>query len=196
MVAGFPGWLSTLSSSLTWQITLLIIICAFFQKKEAIAKLIKNIKISGNGYELIINLISEAAEVSSKIEATNTTNISATDNQEQQKILAVAKGHPTLIVLESWKELEIEILKLQESIKFTRLSTIKNFMDVLYQREKITAQDYELFNILRQIRNNVVHGGNSRSMMSIDEAQKFLHSTIVLLNQLRKLRDKLGDIVL
>lgn len=100
---------------------------------------------------------------------------------------------PAYMVLEIWKLLETEIVRLQQHNGLVRFTTPSSFMKLLRDKKKITDSEYRLFMTLREIRNQVVH---SREPQPITPTEVVEYRTFVatLIRRFEKLKEELGYI--
>jgi len=190
LVSTFPTWLAQLAASVTWPIVTLLIVFSAFYNKEKFAEIIKTIKF-GDLEVVLRENVKEASEIAAEIENTSPTLITKKEiipEDERNVILQLAEIDPASAIVKCWKKLESKIQEVRQFHGLVRFTNPIRFMQLLYRRERITHQEYELYNRLRTVRNQAAHMYHTDSGISDVEVQEYLNSVETLVQRLEHAR--------
>ena len=112
---------------------------------------------------------------------------------DHEKVLRLADIDASIAVIEVWRRLEKEIVKLMQHNGLMRYTTPAKFMDHLAQLGKISPGDIALFRKLRDIRNLSVHALDGRSLTK-GEVIEFSNFVDLLVARLEEIRHEPGYI--
>ncbi len=103
---------------------------------------------------------------------------------------ALDAGRPDIAILDIWKGLEQELVKIIQHEGMARWVSPTRLIQWAYQKELISRADRELFDRLRVIRNEVVHSSDFRKISSA-EVYEYAELTSVLITRLREIEEPL-----
>ncbi len=112
----------------------------------------------------------------------------------EDKILALAQIDPGVAVLRSWQKLESKLIELIQHNGLMRVANPNTFILRLRDSNKITDEDFALFDRLRSIRNAVVHTRTDQRSISIAEVVEYDQWIDTLVRRLEQLRQEPGYI--
>ena len=163
------AFIASLVSSLAWPVLVGIILLLLVRRSENLADLIHTVRkyvktVKVGSIELTLQDARQDAEaIAVERGEPLTAEVPASD-----KLMQLAQLDPALAVVDIWKELEAEIIKLIQHNGMMRFTSPVHFMKVLADQKKITKSELMLYNHLRKIRNEAVH---SRDPMALTLAE-------------------------
>ncbi len=191
VIAAIPDWLAKLAAAVTWPIATLTIFFVLFRNRRSVAELIKSIKW-GKWEVIFRDNIDKLGELSNIVLSSHpkefriqySKGAEATATSEFDDILGIAKFDPTRAMLECWKKLEAKLLELRQYHGLMSYISNARFVNLLEKNGRISAQEVELFNRLRQIRNSLVHIEAPYDKIDVDEVFEYFRAVKTLIARL------------
>jgi len=188
------AFIASLVSSLAWPALIAWLVWLLMRNGhtldglvQAIRKYVKSVKV-GSVELTLQDARKEAEEVAAEQGTSLTEQVPETGDEA-----LLTQAAPAFMVLEIWKQLEAEIIQLQQHNGLVRFTSPASFMKLLWDRKKVTDSEYRLFMTLREIRNQVVH---SRETQPITPAEVVEYRTFVatLIRRFEKIKQEPGYI--
>lgn len=110
------------------------------------------------------------------------------------KVLRLAEIDPALAVVDVWKKLEAEIIKLIQHNGMMRFTNAEKFVEELGRFGKLSKNEVQLFQKLRLIRNQSVHSHWGSTTLTLAEVVEFRDFAEILTKRLEQIRSEPGYI--
>jgi hypothetical protein len=182
------AFVASLVSSLAWPVLVGIILLLLVRRSENLADLIQTVRKYVKTVKVgSIELTLQDARQDAEAIAVERGEPLATEVPANDKLMQLAQLDPALAVVDIWKELEAEIIKLIQHNGMMRFTSPVHFMKALADQKKITKSELMLYNHLRKIRNEAVH---SRDPMALTLAEVLEYRSLVsaLIERFEKIR--------
>lgn len=183
-------FVATLVTALAWPLTTLILATIVLIRLPKLVRFIKAVRYKD--WEVTIREdFAQARSAAEQIVAERKQIIGPEPDQE--KVLRLADIDASIAVIEVWRRLEKEIVKLMQHSGLMRFTTPAKFMDHLARLGKISPRDIELFRKLRDIRNLSIHALDGRSLTK-GEVLEFSNFVDLLVAKLEAIKQEPGYI--
>lgn len=173
---------------LAWPVTILIIVAVLLFRLPWLAKFIKAVKYKD--LELTIQEDFLEARVAAEGIVVE-RHVSQVSGAPTEKIARLVEIDPSIAIIEIWRQLEQQIIKLIQHNGLMRFTNPVKFIEHLAKLGKLNDMDLVLFRKLRDIRNASVHAheGNSLSKAEVFEFSNFVE---LLTGKLEAIRHEPG----
>ena len=187
-------FIANVIGSLAWPVTVGAVVYVLLHNGRKIALFVKSIKYKDIEVTLRDDF-EKATTIAEGIRATlpapkEPAAIAAPLADDE--LMRIAAIDPGLAVLRSWQKLEAKITQLIQHNGLMRYVTPQKFIQRLLHLEKLTSQDLELYNRLRSIRNEVVHGNDQKRTLSLAEVAEYDSLVDTLVERLEQIRNEPG----
>ena len=175
-------FLATIVQALAWPALALFCFLFVVNRSSNLVRFVKSIRYG----DIEITLQDARREV--ELLKSQRGVASAPDLEPDDKILRLAEIDPSVAIVEVWKKLEAKITQLIQHNGLIRFTNPDLFIRHLYKLEKISANELELFQRLRKIRNESVHARqrNAPTVAEVIEYRDFVEAFCTRLDQIRK----------
>ena len=178
-------FIATMVGHLTWPVMTLIIIGIVLLRLRWVLSFIKDIKYKD--LELSIREeLTEARVVAESLEAER--DPAQLSNTEPDKISRLVEIDQSIAIIEIWRRLERQIIKLIQHNGFMRFMSPTKFVEYLVKIGKLSDLDLVLFRKLREIRNASVHAQSAEALSKggVFEFERFVELLIGKLEAIRR----------
>lgn len=187
-------WLTFISNAirdLAWPIIALAVLGAFLFQGRAFVRLVKTFRYKD--FELTTREeFFEARADAEQVKLTLDDQPSSSLNPKD-RILQLAEIDPGLAIIDIWKTLDAELLKLIQHNGLVRFTTPDKFVAELGKLGKLSSREESLYRKLRQIRNASVHAHGSFTL-TLAEVIEFRDFVDVLVKRFEQMKNEPGYI--
>lgn len=182
-------FISTMTGNLAWPVTTLLIVAIILFRLRWLAKFIKGVKYKD--LELSIREdFTEARVAAEGLEAEmQPPEVSATDTDKVSRLVEI---DPSIAIIEIWRRLEQNVIRLIQHNGFMRFTTPPRFVEYLAQLGKLSERELVLYRKLRDIRNASVHAHDDTYAISRAEVFEFNRFAELLTQKLEEIRQEPG----
>lgn len=176
-------WITFLSKaidSLAWPIAFIVTVLCLRNPIVALVPLMKKLKYK----ELELEFSEGVKEVKNELNQSTEGKHDQVEKVEEEagKFISLLNISPRAAVLEAWTELEVAAVEVASSFWGGSGESVFKYMpnlgSYLKQCEVLDTNQLEAFNKLRQMRNNVAHGGDLN--LSREDAKDYIYSALSL----------------
>lgn len=154
-------FIAALVGHLAWPVTTLIVLATILLRLRWLTGFIKGVKYK----DLEVSMRDEFTEVRVLAESLEAERGPATlPNAQPDKIARLVEIDPSIAIIEIWRRLEQEIIKLIQHNGFMRFMSPVKFIEYLVKLGKLGERDLVLFRKLREIRNASVHAQDEQAL--------------------------------
>jgi hypothetical protein len=183
-------FIATLVGYVAWPVTTLLLASLILPRLPKLAKFVKAVRY--RDFEVTIREDFTQARSEAERLAIERNPISIEETSEA-KVLRLAEVDPSIAIIEVWRRLEREIVKLIQHNGLIRFTAPMKFMEHLARLGKLTQGDMLLFRKLRDIRNASVHAPEGHSL-SKGEVLEFSNFVDLLSAKLHEIKQNSGYI--
>lgn len=180
-------FIATMTGHLAWPVAMLLVVTFVLFRLRWFAKFIKGVKYKD--LELSIREdFTEARVAAEALEAElQSPEVSATDTNKVARLVEI---DPSIAIIEIWRRLEQNVIKLIQHNGFMRFTTPPRFVEYLTHLGKLSDRELVLYRKLRDIRNASVHTHDDTSAISKAEVFEFNRFAEILTQKLEAIRQE------
>lgn len=183
-------FIASLVGHLAWPVTTLILATVVIARLPKLVKFIKAVRYKDVEVTIREDFIQARTEAE---RLTVERKQIAVSGPAEEKVLRLAEIDTSIAILEVWRRLEQEIVKLIQHNGHMRFTTPVIFMEHLAKLGKLTKGDILLFRKLRDIRNASVHAPEKHSVTKA-EVLEFSDFVELLIGKLDEIKQEPGYI--
>lgn len=179
-------FIATMTGHLAWPITTLLFALIFLFRLRWLASFIKSVRFKD--VELSIREdFTEARVVAESLEVERKPDHLAYSYVDAEKVARLVEIDPSIAIVEIWRRLEQQIIKLIQHNGLMRFTNPIRFIEYLVELGKLSDRDLVLFRKLRDIRNASVHAHEGTSL-SKAEVYEFSGLVELLIEKVETIR--------
>lgn len=176
-------FVASIVGHLAWPLTTLIIAAVVYFRLPKLVRFVKAIRYK----DVEVTIREEFAQARSEAERLAIQQEPKPPSEAaEEKALKLAEIDPSIAIIDIWRRLESEIVRLIQHNGLTRFTSPDRFMEYLVSLGKLSQGDILLYRRLRQIRNTSVHAHNHASLSKAEvlEFSNFVELLIGKLNEI------------